>query len=126
MELEVRTKVLLGSAAGRGECIREGVGTTRHWSTKVLWLQQLVKRGVVMVGACTSAESRADFGTKSLPVHRLRQLWPWNGLVLDRCENSVKGEKNDGQDEDEQRRAAVQILSDPGQGDGGVMEAPGI
>ena len=40
------------------------VGTIRHFSTTVLWLQQLVKRGVVTVGACTSAENRADLGDK--------------------------------------------------------------
>ena len=31
---------------------------------KYFRLQQLVKRGVVTVGACTSAENRADSGTK--------------------------------------------------------------
>ena len=68
MGLEVRTELFLDSAAARGICRREGVGTTRHFSTKVLWLQQLVRRGVVMVGACTSAENCADMGTKSLPL----------------------------------------------------------
>ena len=78
-----------------------------------------------MVGACTSAENRADSGTRSLPVHRLRQLRPWNGLVLDRSENAVNGEREDGQYEDEQRRAAAHTISDPGQGDGGVLDARG-
>ena len=43
--LDVRTEFLLDSAAARGICRREDVGTMRHLSTKVLWLQQLVKRG---------------------------------------------------------------------------------
>ena len=34
--LEVRTELLLDSAAGRGICRREGVGTRRHLSTTVL------------------------------------------------------------------------------------------
>ena len=63
--LEVRTEILLDSAAARGIRRREGVGTMRHLSTNVLWLQQLVKRGVVTVGACSSGENRADLGTKS-------------------------------------------------------------
>ena len=46
MGLELRTRLLLDSAAARGICRREGVGTVRHLSTQVLWLQQLVKRGV--------------------------------------------------------------------------------
>ena len=93
---------------------------------KVFWLQQLVKRGVVTAGACTSAENHADLGTKSLPVHRLRRLRPWNALVLDRDENSVTGDKEDGQDENEQQGAAVRTLSDPGQGDEEVLDALGI
>ena len=38
--LEVPTELLLGSAAARGTCRREGVGTIRHLPTKVLSLQQ--------------------------------------------------------------------------------------
>ena len=71
---EVRTKLVLDRAAAQGMCRRERVGTIRQLSTKVVWLQQLLKSGVVTVGACTSAEIRTDLGTKSLPVHRLRQL----------------------------------------------------
>ena len=62
-----------------------------------------VKRGVVMVGACTSAANRAELGTSSLPFHRLPQLRQWHGLVLDRSEDAVNGEKEDGKDEDVQR-----------------------
>ena len=64
LELEVRTELLLDSAGARGICRREGVGTIRHLSTKVLWLQQLVRRGIVMVSACTCAENRADLLNK--------------------------------------------------------------
>ena len=122
-EVEVRTELLLVSAAARGICRRDGVGTIRHLSTQVFWLQLLVKRGVFTVGACSSAENRADLGTKPLPAHRLQQLRQWNGLVLDRNERLAIGGKEDGQDEDEQREAAVRIISDPGQGDGGVLDA---
>ena len=76
-----------------------------------------------MIGACSSAENRADLGTKPLPAHRLQQLRQWNGLVLDRNERLAIGGKEDGQDEDEQREAAVRIISDPGQADGGVLDA---
>ena len=80
--LEVQTELLLDRAAAGGMRRREDVGTIRRLSTKVLWLQQLVKRDVVMFGACSSAENRADLGTKLLLVHRLRQLRQWNGLVF--------------------------------------------
>ena len=94
--LEVRTELLLDSAVARGICRREGVGTIRHLSTKVLLLQQLVKRGVVTIGACSSAETRADLGTKPLPAHRLQKLRQWNGQ------------------EDEQRKAVERMVFDVG------------
>ena len=65
--LEVRTELWLESAAARGICRSEGFGTIRRLSTKVLWLQQLVKCGVITVEACASAENRADLGTRTLP-----------------------------------------------------------
>ena len=62
----------------------------------------------------------------SLPVHsRLQQLRQWSGVELDPNENLVSGEKEDGQDENEQRRAAVRTISNLGRGNGGVLEALG-
>ena len=55
-----------------------------------------------MVGAFTSAENCANLGTKSPSVHRLRQPRQW------KCKNT---------DEGEQRRGAVQTISDPSQGE---------
>ena len=74
MGLEVRTELLLDSAAASDMYRREGVGTIRHLSTKALRPQQLVKRGVVMAGSGTVAENRADLVTKSLSVLRRRHL----------------------------------------------------
>ena len=62
MGLEVRTELLLDSAAARGICRREGIGSIRHLSTKVLWPQLLVRRREVTFGGCRSAENRADLG----------------------------------------------------------------
>ena len=123
--LEVRTELLLDSVATRGICRREGVGTIRPLSTKVLWLQQLVKRGVVTVGARSLADNRADLVTKPSLAHRPQQLRQWNGLVLDRNERLTIGGKEDGQDENEQQEAAVPIISCSGQSGGGVLDAMG-
>ena len=87
----------------------------RHLSTKVLWPQPLVKRGVVVVGTCTSTENCTDL--KSLLARRLRQLRQWNGLVLDRSENSVTGRQGGWtRREREQQGAAVpeESLETPG------------
>ena len=37
----------------------------------------------------------------------------------------MHGEKDDGQDEGKQRGEAMHTICDPGQGDGGALEAPG-
>ena len=76
-----------------------------------------------MVSACTSAESRADLETKSPPIHSLRQLRQWNGLALNGTETSANGDGEDGQNETKQRGAAVQTVSNLGQGGGGVLKA---
>ena len=116
--MEVRTELLDRAAARVSSC--EGVGTIRHLSTKVLWPQQLVKRGIVIVSACTSAENRADLGTKS---QNYPQAATADGVALDGTETSANGDGEDGQNETVQRGAAVRTISNPGQGYGGLLEA---
>ena len=123
--LEVLTELLLDSAAARGRCRREGVGTICHLSRQVLWLQQLAKRGVITVGACVHPQITAQIWRKSLFVHRFRQLMRWNGLVLDRHEKSVISDTEDGQGENDQRGTAVQTICDLWQGGGGALDALG-
>ena len=60
MGLEVRTGLLMVSTAALGIRRREGVGTTCHLLTKVLWLQHLEKRGLVMVSACAHPQKNVQ------------------------------------------------------------------
>ena len=117
--LEVKTELLLDSAAARGICRREGVGSIRHLSTKVLWLQQLTKRGVISVGATSSTENHADLGTKSLPVTRFRLLRGWNGIHIDEGDGGENGEGADDDDEESETQHAAQVSS----GEGSVLQA---
>ena len=98
--LQVKTTLYMDSAAARGICKREGVGRTRHLSTKVLWLQQLVKKGVVDVQAIASRDNKADLGTKSLPRQTLVRL-------RDACGLQVIGDLIDQSDAEEQVVNAV-------------------
>ena len=66
---------------------------------------------------CTSAENRADL-EKVIICSHISQLVLWNGLVLDRHENSVIRDREDGQGENDQRGTAVQTIFDLGQGGG--------
>ena len=80
---------------------------------------------MVLVGACTTAENRADLVTKALYTDCASvsngTVWRWT-----EAKHAMDGEKEDGQDEGEQRRAAVQTISDLGQKRGGVVEALGM
>ena len=102
--LEVRTELLLDSAAARGTCRREGVGTIRHLSTKVLWGETRSGHGLSVF---IRREPPRLLGTKPLPAHRPQQLRHWNGLALDRNERLATGDKEDGQDENGEQEAAV-------------------
>ena len=53
-------RTLAGKSSARGRCRWESVGTTRHLSTHVLCLQQLVNRGAVTVGACVHPQRTAQ------------------------------------------------------------------
>ena len=79
---QVTSNLILDSAAVRGICKREGVGRVTRLSCKVLWVQQLVKRGVLLVGSTPGLENKADLGAKSLPVARLRYLRERCGLTV--------------------------------------------
>ena len=69
--LEVRTELLLDSAAARGICRHEGVGTT----------------------SCTSAENRADFGDKAIACPQTATAEAVERLGLDLHESLVTGDR---------------------------------
>ena len=79
---------LMGSAAARGILARQGVGRIRHYSCRILWLQQLVKsKGKVtpttdgdkpelfhIVSGVSGSNNIADLGTKRLGKSRLSEF----------------------------------------------------
>jgi len=67
-------RLLLDSAAAIGISRRQGVGRIRHLSSKTLWLQQAVLKGVVELEKVDGRVNKADLGTKCHPGPRLRQL----------------------------------------------------
>eukprot|EP00971_Amphidinium_carterae_P332062 6466001-Amphidinium_carterae.1 len=63
---EVKSTLYLDSAAASGMLRREGVNScTRHVACKLLWVQQLVKQGVLEIRRVSSHDNPADLGTKS-------------------------------------------------------------
>ena len=51
------------SAAARGICRREGVGTVKSLEVRTLWLQQVVKAKTLTLKAVKSQDNCADLGT---------------------------------------------------------------
>ena len=84
MGLEVRTELLLDSAAACGTCRREGVGTVRLFvdESSLCWSMYILRK-----------PRRPGDEVTARPLRQLRQ---WNGLVLDGSEHAVTGETVDG------------------------------
>ena len=60
---------------------REGVGRVRSLESRVLWLQQAVRRGLIELGTVPSEDNLADLVTKALRVDSLEKLR--NGCSID-------------------------------------------
>ena len=53
----------------------------RHMEIKVLWIQELVKRGALLVGKVGTLDNAADIGTKPLPKEALQRILQRCGFV---------------------------------------------
>ena len=73
-------RAVTDSAANNAMSHRLGVGKVRHLETKVLWLQQLVYEGKLVMTWKPGRYNNADLGTKVLPKSRLQELVAKVGL----------------------------------------------
>ena len=64
----------LDSTAAMGVLQRSGVGRIRHLSTRVLWTQQAVAEGKVVLHKISTGLNCADVGTKHMARARMRML----------------------------------------------------
>ena len=62
----VRIRLRMDAAAARSVLCRQGVGRIRHLEVKVLWVQDQVKNGRVLVEKVEGIWNQADLGTKPL------------------------------------------------------------
>ena len=69
------------SSSARQLASRQGCGRVRHLSGKILWVQQMVNDGVVILKQVPTLWNVADIGTKCLAQHRLMVLMNETGLV---------------------------------------------
>eukprot|EP00438_Fugacium_kawagutii_P026160 Skav230005 [mRNA] locus=scaffold5058:3896:10669:+ [translate_table: standard] len=88
-------RLYLDSAAARGVLSRKGVGRIRHLSCRCLWIQELVKAGILKVKPVSGALNPADVGTKRLSAGRLRSLMYLLGL-FDLDEGHLEGHNDPG------------------------------
>ena len=54
------------SSAGRGMCLRQGVGRVRHLETRYLWVQERVGEGHLKISSVPGDRNPADILTKSV------------------------------------------------------------
>ena len=89
MVLGLRT--LSDSAANNAMTHRLGVGRVRHLEVKVLWLQQMVYKGLLTMTWQAGKDNNSDLGTKVLTKSRFQDLVHKCGLrVKDGVVNLVK------------------------------------
>ena len=69
------------SSANHAMNHRLGVGKVRHMDTKVLWLQQLIYKGLLTMTWQAGKDNNSDLGTKVLPKGRFLELRDMCGLL---------------------------------------------
>ena len=77
---ETTYRMRIDSSAALGSMRREGAGRVKHIQIKAIWIQQMVKDGILDVIKEETAKNRADLGTKVLHGPRLRLLCRMCGL----------------------------------------------
>lgn len=72
--IKVTIEVWTDSSAAIGTASRIGLGKAKHICTAYLWLQQLVKDGVITLHKVKGDDNRSDLGTKHLAAPRMWEL----------------------------------------------------
>ena len=71
---EMKLRVWTDSSAARSICLRQGIGHVKHLSTKILWVQQRVKKKELEVCKEKTEDNTADLMTKYLSKERTEFL----------------------------------------------------
>ena len=74
-------RVFTDSSVAKSFVSTRGLGRTRHLEVKLLWLQEQVQRGRVVVGKVSGAANVADALTKYHGLERLRWLGHAHGIL---------------------------------------------
>ena len=74
MGLKMKVRVRTDSSAAKGVVKRSGSGKMKHMAAKHLWIQEVVRQGIVDVTTIDMLHNTADLGTKYHPEHRLQGL----------------------------------------------------
>eukprot|EP00435_Cladocopium_sp_Y103_P021098 s1207_g5.t1 len=76
----VGLRAITDSSANNAVSHRLGVGKIRHLETKVLWLQDLVYDGRLVMSWIRGQQNQADLGTKVLQKARIKELCEMAGI----------------------------------------------
>ena len=74
MGLKMKVRVRTDSSAAEGVVKRSGNGKMKHMAAKHLWIQEVVRQGIVDVTTIDTLRNAADLGTKYHPERRLQEL----------------------------------------------------
>ena len=74
MGLKMKVRVRTDSPAAKGVVKRSGSGKMKHMAAKHLWIQDVVRQGIVDVTTIDTLHNTADLGTRYHPERRLQEL----------------------------------------------------
>ena len=72
--VQVEHVMFTDSSSGRQLAMRQGTGKVKHFSGKVLWIQDAVRNGIIQLSQIPTVWNISDIGTKSLGAQRLQLL----------------------------------------------------
>ena len=83
---DCKFRLLVDSSAAKSIASRTGLGKLRHLEIKLLWLQECVRRGKVVVSKVRGEVNPADVLTKPQSLEDMRSLL--NFACIDWCDSS--------------------------------------
>ena len=77
-----RMHINTDSSAAKGICNRRGLGKVRHIDIHMLWLQERVHKGHIIIKKINGDDNISDALTKHIDIHKMQKNMDWTGQSI--------------------------------------------
>ena len=77
-----RMHINTDSSAAKGICNRRGLGKVRHIDIHMLWLQERVHKGHIIIKKINGDDNISDALTKHIDIHKMQKHMDWTGQSI--------------------------------------------